>query len=344
VSGERISFEILEINDTDVYRQGGSLFITATALTEDFVPLEVMKRDAWYGKGKEVRFRHGIPELDLSALIGHIHDVGVTNDTLKVVAEIWGYNDELKDLQPQVIAGELSISLGYKKTMDDAGNVVGYYIRELSLTPSPKCSPEMGCGIDSYLPATQSMLVQNEMSASEMLEKLEKTLGSQNRERGERIVELEATIEALDSRLSQSNDVIKQLKEKNESLEQQIVELGKEKEQAKTLSIRKEIIALQEITDEEAVKAEMEELASLSEDELTKTRDRITRALKIAQKKGRSPPVLAGERSVENEDDETPEEFALKHNPNLRELMKRNGMTHSPPGYGASEDAPPMIN
>jgi len=354
---EAIAQESMEYNARDVYRDGGSLFVRVTALNHHFVPPEVIEQYAHYGDNKEVRVQHGIPEKDISALVGHIHECKAENGELKILAEVWGYNEKLKELQRQIIDGEMEVSLGYKKTMADDDEIVGIYIRELSFTPRPRCTPEMGCGVEAILETGSESMVINTMpkpadgseapggTPPEALEMLERTLGSQTKERGERIVELEAALSSLGDKLKVANESITQLSTDKKELIEKLAVAEKKLVAAETLEIRKEIVQMQGVSDDEAKKVEIEKLAQLSRDELQRTHSMLKRVVDIHKKAARSatPPVTGRvNEGVDTLGEKSARDVALELNPDLRRLVEAAKSKGGPPGLGVTspEDMP----
>jgi len=343
--------EGIEVNQDSIYNKGKSLFFVADILSKSFVSKDIMKRDAWTFTGKELRFRHKLPELEVDALIGHIHKswFDPKTETIKTLSEVWDYKDSLIELQDQVKNGNLSISAGYKKTLDEQNKeVIGIYGRELSLTPSPKCTKEMGCKIDA--------IIQNEMKVmtniEEVMEKLEKTVISQNKERGERIVELETTVQAMETRIKDANEIMAEQHDKIEKLEKENAAVKSENVNAKTVSLRQEIVTLEGILDPEAAKKEMDELITMNEAQLNGLKSRIERAKKIAINTSKPAPIVGEEmQKNENELDKlTPEQLSAKLNPELAKLIQRNqagrGLSQSAPAGMDHHDGKevPMIN
>lgn len=356
---EIITIDNIEINESTVKTKGDSLFFVADILTTDFAPVDVMKRDAWTFKGKEMRFRHQIPEQDVDALVGHIHDAWFDekDSKIKTLNEVWGNKPSLKKLQQQVKKKELSISAGYKKTSDEKQNIVGIYGRELSLTPSPKCTKEMGCKIATIIQNELNKPMaekEGEYTVKDVIEKLEATVIKQNTERGEKIVTLEATIDAMEKRLHDANELLSEVIEQNEKLEKENKSLKSEKVGFSTLPLRQEIVGLEDITDEDAKKKEMEELLQMNEAQLTGLKERILRAKKIAVKVNKEKPVVNGEGIEQNSNTEfdnldkmTPEQLAMRVNPQLGNYIKAiKGIPSAPPGFNSSgkDGDVPMIN
>jgi len=338
---EQLDFEKLVINESSIYSEGGSLFFVAEALTDHFVPQDVMERDAWTFKGKELRFRHEQPEKNVNSLIGHIHDSWFEDGKIKQLAEVWGYREDLKKLQNEIKSGKMSISAGYKKTKSDDGDIIGIYGRELSVTPFPKCTQELGCSIVNVIEQNEDENTMGENEESDRQSRLEESVIAQNEERGERIVELESTIEAMEERIQTANETISEQSEKIENLE---TELAKAKETIKlneSLPIRQEIVTLLEITDEEEKKKKLDELLELNEKQLKSKKEDLVRAIKIAQKRSRSSPIT-GEGIEENDIDKlSPEEMALRMNPNLKKFMKKGNQPNpAPRGYDNQGDVP----
>jgi len=344
------------VQTDNVYSEGGSLYFVADALTEAFVPVDIMQKYAWTGKGKEARWRHEVPEKDINVLIGHIHECWFENNKIKIFVEIWGYKDDLKAIQEQIANGTFSISLGFKKSHDDNGNLIAIYIREVSITPTPQCTSELGCGISTII-----QLEERETMDKETLALLEKTIISENttlkksaKIQDENILTLETTVKAMEDTIQNTNKVVAEQNEELEKLKAENAELQKKADSAETFSIREEIVGLENIADEKAKEAELEELAQYELPELKKMRDRIKRAIEIAQKSSKKPPVL-GEEVEQYEDGidleektkhMTPEEFAANMNPELSEYMsKLSKNPAAPKGFGVkATDDVPMID
>jgi hypothetical protein len=314
----RIVHESAVINSENVYREGGSLFFTAKVLDEEWAPSEVQRDYAWTGKGKELRYRHESPESNINALVGHMHDVWYENGELHAFVELWGYKPELRELQKQVMRGELSVSLGYKKTRDADDNIVGIYIRELSLTPSPRCET---CVIDSYMRNEKPREVQPTVGTrqtSSSIELLEKTLMRQIEDKEHRIAEMDEVVIELESKISEGNKVNSKLKEKNQELEARIRELEEANQQNETLALRTRIVdELLKISDAEARKEKLEALSKHTTEELEERIEELERALSIASKTNRGTPVLGQQASISednHENEESPENFAMRLN------------------------------
>lgn len=311
----------IETNDIDIQsskisEENGSLFVIAAGLTTEFVPLEVMEQCHDTFDNKEVRFRHRLPEENVKDLIGHIHETWVENEKIMFLFEVWGHRDDLKEIQEKIKNNEYSISAGYKKTVDN-GVIVDIYGRELSVTPFPKCSAESGCGITT--------IVQNEKddkkmaNTEELYQELEKTIKKQNSERGEKIIELEATIEVLEDKVLSSNQKITELNEENESLKEKITELETQIVDGETASLRQKIVELEGIKDKEAVQKELEDLKSFSKVQLESQIVRLERAIQINAIGDRQQPVFRQDtEGVDENEDDDPVAFALKMNPNLK--------------------------
>jgi len=350
----------LSVKTEDVYSQGGSLFFVAKALVEAFVPVEVMEQYAWTGKGKEARWRHELPEDDVNVLIGHMHDCWFEDGGVKAFVEIWGYKESLKEKQAKIESGEFSVSLGFKKTYDEANeNIVGIYIREISLTPTPQCTLELGCSIESIIALEETDEVENTMpDNNEMIELLQKTVISENttlkalsNERLEQITTLEATVSAMEERIVSSNSIISEQGEKITTLEKQVDEAESKLGQSVTTGIRNEIIALLEITDEKAKEAEFEELSQLSIEQLKREKKRIERITTLTQKKAKKTlgqqPIFSSD--LENSEEEiseldklTPEQLAAKVNPEFAQYLKKRNAT--PAGFDVKDGNVPMID
>ncbi len=348
--------------------KGKSLFVTATGLTKDFVSPEIMERDHWTFKGKEVRWRHKLPEKDPKNLIGHIHEVYMENEELTFIFEVWGYRDDLVIIQEQIKNNEVSISAGYRKITDANNKVIEFYGREASVTPFPKCTKDMGCGIESTVMNEDNTKNQSENDMpdenKEIIKMLKESIAKNEdivkdlketnvklvKERGEQIVRLEGTISAMESRISDSNEIITEQTEKIESLEKDLAEKDKALEDSKTSILRSEIVTLENITEEESVKAEMEELLEYNEKQLTKMKERLMRVAKIAVKTTSNKPTpVLGEDISQNEgiDALTPEQLTAKLNPQLRAYIEQNerasGKAPTPFSTNTKEDGVPII-
>jgi len=348
------TIESFQVKKDSYYSKGGSLFFTAEALVDELVPLEVIKEYAWTFKGKELRWIHELPELNIDNLIGHIHDAYVENDKLSMLVELWGYKDDLKEKQEMVKNGELSISAGFKKTERKKGEIVAIYGRELSLTPTPVCTPEMGCGISSIVMNTkknEKVVIMGE-NFKEIYEQFQKTVISQNDERGEKIVELDATVSAMEERIGESNTLIADLTEENETLQKENGELKISSELNITLSLRHEIVKMERITDEEAVKEELEKLSHFTKAELEDTKMRLERIVSLSEKEGRPAPLTGDveeEEQIATEKLEklSAEQVAARLNPELGAYIKNvsnRSNNPAPLGYDKGEGDVPFIN
>jgi len=326
------------------YNKDGSLLIIAEALSTEFVPADVMKEYAHTFEGKELRWRHKLPELDVNAGVGHVHKAEVVNDKLILTAEVWNYKErpELAEIHQQIKDGELSISCGFKATRNETGEIIAIYGRELSLTPDPACTPEKGCGIIQYIQLEKgatNMPDENEKLLNyvkETVAKFEKTQGDQITTL-EKLVEakdkemklMKATMEQLEKRNNDNLSIISQQQEKINQNDELIKGLEKKAAGAETLSLRQEIIKLEGISEPEAVKAEMEDLASLSLEQLEKMKVRFERVNKFGNKTdpNRQTPQFGGIENPEQYENNgqgqnDPATDRVNNNEYLNELMR----------------------
>ncbi|MHA1368140.1 MAG: hypothetical protein ACTSRA_00305 [Promethearchaeota archaeon] len=144
---------------TSLERKGNSLIFETVTLTDKYVPTNVLKENYNTIENKEMRWRHLPPEENASSFIGVVKNARLEEITDKsgdkVTAlitknEIFGNTKSQKKAQSLIEKcyengeGVCGVSAGFVKLSDDDGNVVGMHIRELSLTPRPKCKE---CGV-----------------------------------------------------------------------------------------------------------------------------------------------------------------------------------------------------
>lgn len=341
----------LKVNADAMIIKEGSLIFTADALTNAFVPKEIMKKDAWTFTGKEVRVSHKLPENDIANLVGHVHKAWFDAESgkLKTKNEIWGHREDLKVLQDQIKNDNTSISVQFIKRTNDEGEITSIYGRELSMTPNPKCTPELGCGIDNSsiiqyekeeeknMPNEKEILDRLEKSYQERfvtLEDANKVLTAGFKERGAQIVTLETTITALEDRSASQNEIIKETSDKLSALQTEHDTMLKDNVNIGTLEVRKEIVKLSNITDEKAATAELEKLTKYEKPDLEEQLERLQRVLKITKKTANKQVPALGEETVTNEN-ESAENFAARMNPGLADFLKREkaGRGNPPIGY-----------
>jgi hypothetical protein len=362
------TLEVLESKVESTELKGTSLFVTAVGLTKDFVPPKLMKEKAWTFKGKECRWRHKLPEKDPKNLIGHIHEAFVENEQLKFIYEIWGYRDDLVKIQEQIKKNEVSISAGYRKITNQKNEVVDFYGRELSVTPFPKCTNDMGCGNEMIIANEDKKnkskeikmpdenkeafnLLKEQIAKNEkVIKQLEETNVKLANERGEQIIRLESTISALESKISEQNELITEQVEELSEKDKKLDEKDKELAQSKKMPLVLEIVKLEQITEKEAILEEVNELIEFNESQLTKMKSRLERAAKIAQKTApnRQTPAL-GESNQQNDDLDSlsPEQLSARLDPQLKDFIAQNerasGRNPSPYSTNQKEDGVPMI-
>lgn len=306
--------EITKINPAETPEQVDkkSILIVAKGLTDKFVPIPVMNRDGWTFKGKESRFNHNLPENNIKDLVGHVHDAYMEDNILNFVIEVWGYREDLKQLQDDIKNGKMSVSAGFKATKNEKGETIEIYGREVSITPVPRCTAEDGCGITATLVMNSNDLSEKNMPNEKEIEKLEilsKTLERENGDLREKNTELNEVITGLNekfkevnSQLSEKNKIIKSLTEENKQLKS-------EKEELTTLSIRTQIVDLLGITDEKARNEKLEKLSKRPIEILTEDLEDLSRAKKISEKTARSSGT--GRPIVKDDTNEGIEENAL---------------------------------
>jgi len=358
---EELIFNKIEIKDikpgeTPEQVDKKSILIVAKGLTEKFVPLNVMNRDNWTFKGKESRFNHNLPENNIKDLVGHVHDAYMEDNVLNFIIEVWGYREDLKQLQDDIKNGKMSVSAGFKATKNEKGEIIEIYGREVSITPIPRCTAEDGCGIEASIVMNSNNLSEKNMPNEKELEKLEvlsKTLERENGDLREKNTELNEVITGLNekfkevnSQLSEKNKIIKSLSEENKQLKS-------EKEELSTLSIRTKIVDLLGITDEKARKEKLEKLSKRPVEILTEDLEDLSRAKKISEKTARSSgtvrPVVKDENNEGIEENAlskaTPEELTASLYPDIKEkLIRQSRNAPQMPGFDVKEgDKIPMM-
>ena len=186
-----------------------------------------------------------------------------------------------------------------------------------------------------------------------MLEMLERTVGKQNDERGERIVELESTIETMSDSLTTQNETIAKQTETIEELQKKVTEVEKTSLIATTEPLREQIIALEKISDEEAKKESMEELSSFNKEQLEQILAKLKRVVKISTKTSKSRDIPFLGDSIEQHEDQdalidklTPEQLAAGLVPDLKQYLKKEELSvnNLPIDIKSVEDGVPFIN
>jgi len=140
-------------------QKGDSLFFKTVTLTDKYVPSNVLEKNFNTIRNKEIRWRHVTPESNASSFLGVVNDaiyskiIDKAGDPVNAVIttnEIFGSTPSQKKAQ-QIIRscmeagdGVCGVSAGFVKLSDDDGQVKGIHMRELSLTPKPKCKE---CGV-----------------------------------------------------------------------------------------------------------------------------------------------------------------------------------------------------
>lgn len=153
-----IEFEQDVANDQllDIWTEGDNLVFKSLSLTDKYVPENILSKNAWSIENKEIRYRHKPPEELASSFMGYVRSylyedvVDSKGDKRKgLITEnvILGNTAAQKKAQDAVKEcyaskgerGLCGVSVGFVKLSDDKGNTVGMHLRELSLTPRPKC-------------------------------------------------------------------------------------------------------------------------------------------------------------------------------------------------------------
>lgn len=341
--------KILEEKDTkldkirqitkDSYYSQSSIFFVCKALVNELVPSEVIKQYSWSFTNKEMRWRHSSPDKNIDMLIGHIWDSWTENGELMLLCEVWGYDirPELKDVQNAVLNGSLSISVGFKTTHNKNQEIIAIYGREVSLTPVPACTPDMGCGILEVSTSLENnsgeiMSESNKMydlfqnlikENKEIMSKLESGVIAHNELLKEQNIELEGNVEVLSNRIKELNQIVAEQNQTLEKNDEELKSVKSDLETSKTLKIREDIVSLERITEENAKKERIEFLKKFSIEDLEDRKQSLERAIKINKKvqksKNNRPEIsneLEGEGEIKPEED--PVSYALKMNPDLK--------------------------
>jgi hypothetical protein len=344
--------------DNETFKKD-SILVSAVGLVEKFVPLSVMEKTYETYRNKEVRFDHELPEKNVKNLIGHIHDVFMENNAINYVFEVWGYREDLKEIQDAIMNNKMSISAGYKVTKNSDGDIIDMYGRELSVTPMPRCTAEDGCGITSAIVMnnnpSENNMTDDEKNA-ESLVILKETLIKQNESQGKEIVALNETINGLNAKFAESNETIDELSKKNELLQDEITVLKKQVEESVTLSLRKEYVQLLGITDEKAVNEKLEKLKKYEAEDLQEFIDDLSatakRTEKITRTTGSNAPVTksTGEQITENSvQNMSGDQLTASLYPDLAEKIAKNskskGRVPYPFGMDIGENDPvPVVD
>jgi hypothetical protein len=311
-----------------------SILVSCVGLTEKFVPLSVMDKTYETFRNKEVRFDHELPEKNVKNLIGHIHDVFMENNAMNFVFEVWGYRDDLKEIQDAIMNNTMSISAGYKATKNSDNAIIDIYGRELSVTPTPRCTPDDGCGITSSIVMnnnpSENNMADDEITAESLII-LKETLIKQNEVQAEKIVKLNETINGLNVKFAESNETINELSKKNELLQDEITVLKKQAEENVTLSLRQKYVKLLGITDANAVKEKIEKLKKFDVEDLQEFIDDLSATAKRTEKvtrtsAGQAPIVKSGtEQNVQNSvENMSGDQLTASLYPDLAEKIAKN--------------------
>jgi hypothetical protein len=339
--------EVKSLKKKGGYYSKDSIYFTCKALVNDIVPSAVISEYYWTFEGKELRWRHESPDENIDMLIGHVHKSWVENGELYLMAEVWGYDlrPELANVREAVSTGLLSISVGMKETYGDNSELIAIYGRELSLTPNPACTADMGCGIleviatfekgerksmpdDKAIEILQKQIAANE----ELIKNLEKGAQATNKVVMEQNVELEKTVQILSDKVKAANKTIGEQNIQLEDYKKENAELKKNAEKSKTLEVRKSIVNHLKLTEEKAVSEKLAELEQYDEKLLNQMDGDFKRISEINEKAGRSKgnrPEIKND--LQNNDDPIADtnlsdvEYALKMNPSLAKRLGQKG-------------------
>ena len=359
ISEESAVEDAEQVQNSGYYSQN-SIFVTAKAAVDAILPSELLVKYSWSWAGKELRWRHQSPDENIDMLIGHIWKSWTENGELYLRFEVWGYDlrPELYAIQELIKNGELSISVGVKKTYktDGSGELDAIYGRECSLTPNPACTSEMGCGIleisetlekkdDFKMPDENKALIdmiQNQNNRTEeMVKNFESTVVDSNKKLLELNERYENEIKLLSDKIKNQNISIVEKTEENKKLKEQIAGFEAKAESMKTYELRKKYVGLLNIADEKVREERIASYEDKSEEELKgliADAERIAKySKKVEQSQNNVPDT---QNSFDNgfedegiEEFEDPKEHALKTNPALARVVKNNQLRRQAGGH-----------
>jgi TolA-binding protein len=317
IMNEELIFNKIEISkvkpaETPEQIDKKSILIVCKGLTEKFVPLSVLERDHWTFKGKESRYDHKLPENNIKDLVGHVHEAYMENNILNYIIEIWGYREDLKQLQDDIKKGKMSISAGFKATKNKENEIIEIYGREVSITPTPRCTAEDGCGITTTLVMNSNNLSEKNMAEvnnAEAIVILKETLERENKDLRKKTGELDEVITGLNTKFAELNEQLSQKDSQIKSLTEEIKTLKDVKEELETLSLRKEYVEKLGITDADAVKKKLEWAKKFDPEDLTEMIKDLSDSNKRTEKVTKSNTT--GRPVVKDDNNEGIEENAL---------------------------------
>jgi hypothetical protein len=351
ISEEAAVEDVEQISNSGYYSQN-SIFVTARAAVDEILPSELLVKYSWSWTGKELRWRHQSPDENIDMLIGHIWKSWTENGELYLRFEVWGYDlrPELYAIQELVKTGELSISVGVKKTFktDGSGELDAIYGRECSLTPNPACTPEMGCDI---LEISETLEKKDELKMSdnkalldviqtqfkeqkEIVQKFESTIVQNNKVLLESNERYENEIKLLSTKIKNQNVTIAEKNEEITKLKEQTAGFEAETEKMKTYEKRKKLVSFLNIADEKAREEKIASYEDESEDKLDTLIADAERIVKFNNKVKRSESNVPniqnefdnGSEGEESEIFEDPKEHVMKTNSSIARMVRDNAL------------------
>jgi hypothetical protein len=170
-----MSYEGLKISTYSISQEAGEFVITAQVMMDTLIPRDILKKDIFSLKGKEVRVgafsgEHQIPEIVPESVVGEVFEVYWDEklDAPFAKAKIFGdTEDELKLRETLLTDQKLPVEQRTYKGVSIG--IVNYtkkrhfIARELTLTNSPACAPCTIAEARQYsmsVPADNSKLVE----------------------------------------------------------------------------------------------------------------------------------------------------------------------------------------
>jgi hypothetical protein len=301
----------LQVSTFSVSEDAGKFIITAQVMVDTLIPKDMLVKDIYRLKGKEVRVaafsgEHQVPELEPSAVVGEVLEVYWDDkvDAPFAKAEIFGDTEEELQLRKDLLSDQ-KLPVEQRKYKGVSIGIVNYtkkrhfYPRELTITSSPACDPCSISNVRQYNmsapPTDNSKLV--EYFSSTILKDKETIIAKLSGELDKVTKEFSGVTELLKTKLAEKDATIADFSKKVEAFNGVIAVKDKEietfKEGMRTAQIAPLVetilYALSYPKDSELYKTEKEALMKRPQADLAAE---LTRQKRIMELHGQVLPTV----------------------------------------------------
>jgi len=293
----------LQVSTFSVSEDAGKFIITAQVMVDTLIPKDMLVKDIFRLKGKEVRIaafsgEHQVPEIDPSAVVGEVLEVYWDDkaDAPFAKAEIFGDTDSELQLRKDLVEDQ-KLPVEQRKYKGVSIGIVNYtkkrhfYPRELTITSSPACDPCSISNVRQYAMSAPPVDVQKivEHYSSIAIKDKETIIANLTTDLDKVKKEFSGATELLKTKIAEKDAAIAEFSKKVETFNGILA--GKDKE-IDTLKEEKRIAVISPLVESilyslsyqkesEQYKAEREALMKESEASLLKEVARTKRLLEL---------------------------------------------------------------